>query len=215
MAKSKEEKAAYDKAYCLKNKEAKEAKAKVYRDKNKEKKRIYNLNNSEAIAKKSKEYKENNKKAISDKRKEYFEVNKEIINAKKRETYKKNPEKSNLTSQDWYRNNKERSAEYKRKYRAENPEVHQLCVQNRRARKLMAGGTLSKGIKEKLFKLQRGKCPCCNKPLGNKYHLDHIMPLFLGGSNTDDNIQLLRAECNFQKNSKHPFDFMQSRGFLF
>ena len=33
----------------------------------------------------------------------------------------------------------------------------------------------------KLFRLQRGKCPCCSKPLGNNYHLDHIMPIALGG----------------------------------
>jgi 5-methylcytosine-specific restriction endonuclease McrA len=51
-------------------------------------------------------------------------------------------------------------------------------------------------------------------PLGDNYHIDHIMPLALGGSNTDDNIQLLRQRCNNQKCAKHPVDFMQSRGFL-
>ena len=45
-------------------------------------------------------------------------------------------------------------------------------------------------------------------------HLDHIMPLALGGSNTDDNIQLLRARCNLQKRAKHPVDFMRERGYL-
>lgn len=69
-------------------------------------------------------------------------------------------------------------------------------------------------IAERLFKLQRGKCACCKQPLGDDYHMDHIMPLSLGGSNTDDNIQLLRAKCNQQKSAKHPVDFMQQRGFL-
>lgn len=55
---------------------------------------------------------------------------------------------------------------------------------------------------------------CCGLPLGDNYHIDHIMPLALGGSNTDDNIQLLRQRCNNQKCAKHPVDFMQSRGFL-
>jgi hypothetical protein len=40
------------------------------------------------------------------------------------------------------------------------------------------------------------------------------MPLALGGSNTDDNMQLLRAICNYHKYTKHPIDFMQSKGFL-
>jgi 5-methylcytosine-specific restriction endonuclease McrA len=44
--------------------------------------------------------------------------------------------------------------------------------------------------------------------------MDHIIPLALGGTNTDDNIQLLRAKCNKQKGAKHPIDFMQQRGFL-
>ena len=77
---------------------------------------------------------------------------------------------------------------------------------------------------------QRGGCKTCakardkaryesnteqsKKPLGNDYHLDHINPLALGGSKTDEKIQLLRATCNLQKNAKHPVDFMQSRGFL-
>ena len=62
--------------------------------------------------------------------------------------------------------------------------------------------------------LQKGLCPCCRKPLGNDYHMDHIIPLALGGSNGDNNIQLLRSECNLEKQAKHPVDFMQSRGFL-
>jgi 5-methylcytosine-specific restriction endonuclease McrA len=52
------------------------------------------------------------------------------------------------------------------------------------------------------------------QPLGDNYHLDHITPITLGGSNTDDNMQLLRQRCNNQKYNKHPIDFMQSRGFL-
>jgi len=95
-----------------------------------------------------------------------------------------------------------------------NPSAKCVYTQNYRARKLDNGGKLSKDIKSKLFILQKGKCPCCNQPLGEDYHLDHIMPLSLGGLNTDYNCQLLRQQCNNQKYNKHPVDFMQSRGFL-
>lgn len=95
------------------------------------------------------------------------------------------------------------------------PEKNRIDAHNHRARKLEAGGKLSRGLAERLFKLQRGKCACgCGQKLGDDYHRDHIMPLALGGTNTDDNIQLLRATCNLQKSVKHPIDFMQQRGFL-
>lgn len=98
-------------------------------------------------------------------------------------------------------------------YRDTNKELVREANENYRARKINAG-RLSKGISLKLYKLQKGKCACCKLPLGEDYHMDHIMPLVLGGKNTDDNIQLLRSKCNMQKNAKHPVDFMQQRGFL-
>lgn len=125
-----------------------------------------------------------------------------------------NPERARATTAAWIAANPEKAKAARLAYRAANPEVVRISNQNRRAKKRANGGKLSKGLAAKLFKLQKGKCPCCAKPLGNNYHMDHIMPLALGGSNTDDNMQLLRQRCNNQKHSKHPVDFMQSRGFL-
>lgn len=117
-----------------------------------------------------------------------------------------------------------KAAYYVAKYEKVNADVakwqkanaNQLRVhkQNRRARKRKVGGILSKGFVEKLFELQRGKCACCGLPLGKDFHRDHIMPLALGGENTDSNMQLLHQHCNNQKHAKHPIDFMQQRGFL-
>ena len=67
---------------------------------------------------------------------------------------------------------------------------------------------------KKLSTIQKGKCACCALPLGKDFHLDHKMPLALGGANEDSNIQLLRRECNIKKAAKHPINFMQERGFL-
>ena len=99
-------------------------------------------------------------------------------------------------------------------WKASNPDARRAYQQNRRARKNKSGGALSVDIVEKLLKLQKGKCPCCSLPLGDDFHLDHKMPLALGGDHVDDNMQLLKARCNMQKRASHPIDFMQSRGFL-
>lgn len=155
-------------------------------------------------------------------------THKERLNAEARAFNAANPGNKKAASAAWYAANKERhlavSAAWvaanpekvraiKSAWKKANPEAVRIDDHNRRARK-KAGGKLSKGLTEKLFVLQKGKCACCRKPLGDDYHLDHIMPLSRGGSNTDDNMQLLRAGCNLKKSAKHPVDFMQQRGFL-
>lgn len=143
---------------------------------------------------------------------------------------KKNKEKLAEKAKEWRAANKEWCYEYRKKWAAENPEkVRQsvykwrksnpeICgtlMQNRRARERAIDGVLSVDLVKRLFKLQRGKCACgCKQPLGSDFHRDHIMPLALGGTNEDSNIQLLTAKCNLQKSAKHPVDFMQQRGFL-
>ena len=162
-------------------------------------------------------------------RETWLETNRDIANAKSRANKRanpdrekanyaawvaKNPEKGKARSAEWRAKNPDRERENRNAWRDANPEAAKIHNQNRRALRMKNGGVLSRGLAEKLFALQRGKCACCGLPLGDKYHLDHIMPLALGGSNTDDNIQLLRSCCNSQKHAKHPIDFMQSRGFL-
>lgn len=163
------------------------------------------------------------------KAKAWYAKNTERVRATQAEHHKANPQRRREVSAACYARNREkyqlRAADYvaanpekirarDAKYRATHPEANRLAQQNRRAKKKEAGGRLSRDLSTRLFSLQKGKCPCCNQPLGDDYHLDHITPLALGGSNTDDNIQLLRAICNQQKHAKHPVDFMQSRGFL-
>lgn len=124
------------------------------------------------------------------------------------------PEKIRESNAKHYADHSEKYKADAAKYRAANSAACRINEQNRRARKRATNGKLSKDIAEKLFTLQRGKCACCRTPLGDNYHRDHHMPLALGGTNTDDNIQLLCPTCNLQKSAKHPIDFMQQRGFL-
>lgn len=174
-------------------------------------------------------YRAANKEIIAARNASYYEANKDkvkagvahyhIANRDKRKEYNadyhsKNRDKNNARSAAYHVKNRERRKAYAAAYLAANPEAFRAQSHARRARKREAIGTLSKNLTKKLFNLQRGKCACCGLPLGDDYHLDHIMPLVLGGTNTDDNIQLLRARCNLQKRAKHPVEFMQQRGFL-
>lgn len=136
-----------------------------------------------------------------------------------------NPEKARAVRNAWKAANQDRVIAYREANReksraaiaawyAENKERYRVYSHNRRAREAASGGALSPDLAERLLTLQSGKCACCGKPLGDDYHLDHIMPLALGGSNTDDNIQLLKAICNKRKAATHPVKYMQKKGFL-
>lgn len=144
----------------------------------------------------------------------YYAKNRKEILADKSDYYAKHAERLRAYAVDRYVANPAKMKAKSSAYRVANLDVFRIYYQNRKSRKQMNGGSLSKGLASKLFLLQKGKCPCCAQPLGDDYHLDHIKPLALGGQNTDDNMQLLRAICNLQKHAKHPVDFMQSRGFL-
>ncbi|MGZ4957334.1 MAG: HNH endonuclease [Methylobacter sp.] len=179
-----------------------------YRKENKEKKKAYDI-----------AYREKNKEIIKGKKKKYREENKEKIIASRLihgPIYRaKSKEKIAQYGAIYYAKNKEKRVEYGVIYRANNKEKIKNADYKRRALKAKTGGSLSKGITAKLMYLQKGKCAVCKTSVKKKgHHLDHIMPIALGGSNTDDNIQILCPTCNLQKGAKHPQVFMQSRGFL-
>lgn len=125
-----------------------------------------------------------------------------------------NPDRAKANSTAWRAANPERRRAAGAAWKVENPEICKVSGQNQRAKRSAAEGKLSAGLAKNLLKLQQGKCPCCQQPLGNDFHLDHVMPLSRGGLNIDSNMQLLRAVCNLNKSAKDPIRFMQQRGFL-
>jgi 5-methylcytosine-specific restriction endonuclease McrA len=107
---------------------------------------------------------------------------------------------------------RKRNPHYGAQHRTTNRDRYLVYRENRRQRE--ATGKLSRDIVGKLLTLQRGRCACCAKPLDSDYEIDHIIALSKGGTNTDSNVQLLRAECNAAKGSLHPIIYMQRKGWL-
>lgn len=125
-----------------------------------------------------------------------------------------NVDKRACIEQKYRESNREKESRRARNWAADNPEKARAKSQNRRAKVKGNGGTLSKGIVQTLMTLQKGKCACCAKSLKDGSHLDHVIPLALGGKNTDDNVQLLTPKCNLSKGAKHPIDYMRAKGRL-
>lgn len=142
------------------------------------------------------------------------EANKEKVAYNNRKHREANRDKVSELNRKWREANPEKNSERNRKWREANPEKRKVLNHNRRARIKGNGGTLSKAIVQTLMTLQKGKCACCGKSLKHGHHLDHVIPIALGGTNTDDNVQLLTPACNLSKGSKHPVDYMRSKGKL-
>jgi hypothetical protein len=127
--------------------------------------------------------------------------------AKNRKWYEQNKTVVKARALKWKKENPERSREILAKWKESNPEAYRDMQTRNFHMRRSAHGKLSKGIIQTLLDAQGGLCACCGVALNGVFHLDHIMPLALGGSNTDDNVQLLTPACNYRKGYKHPDDY--------
>lgn len=100
-------------------------------------------------------------------------------------------------------------------YRKLNPESRRSNDRNRAARKRNAVGRHSAADIRALYEKQNGKCACCLKRVPfHKKHVDHVMPLALGGGNGPENLQILCRSCNLSKSAKHPVEWARENGRL-
>lgn len=85
-----------------------------------------------------------------------------------------------------------------------------VCLQPLRsansARRRAAGvGYVSPAIVGRLWRTQHGACGCgCGRSLVYGYHIDHHVPIALGGRHTESNLRLLTPRCNLAKGAKDP-----------
>jgi 5-methylcytosine-specific restriction endonuclease McrA len=54
-------------------------------------------------------------------------------------------------------------------------------------------------MKKKIASNQKWKCRICHQLLDYTYEIDHIVPVFKGGSNNQDNLQALCRNCHGKK----------------
>jgi hypothetical protein len=125
--------------------------------------------------------------------------NSEEYKIKKREHHK-------ISSAKRYLENREENIKQASEWQKNNPERAQHRNRKRRAKIKNAEGSHTLEEIDEMLEKQQGLCACCGVTLGDRYgkHLDHIMPIVLGGRNSIDNLQWLCQFCNLSKNAKHP-----------
>jgi len=102
---------------------------------------------------------------------------------------------------------REEQGERERRYRAENPEANRAHNHARRARLRGAQGTHTAADIAAQRTRQKGSCYWCGTKVGRHYHVDHVMPVILGGSNGPENLVIACAPCNLSKHDRHPADW--------
>lgn len=130
----------------------------------------------------------------------YRQRNLEALRARSRAAYAAKPQGTRFRVKRWV---------------AANPDKVRVNRGRRRALLRNAAGSHTDIEILGLLKRQRCRCANCSKRLlGRRYHVDHVMPLFLGGSNYIANIQILCESCNRKKNAKDPIVWAQEQGRL-
>jgi 5-methylcytosine-specific restriction endonuclease McrA len=179
-----------------------------------ERTKAWGKENADHVYEYNKQYTDDHRDHINARNRDWIERNPERRKATKAADYERHKPKRIASAKRWREANPEVCKEIARRNREANPERYAASSRNYKHRKRNAEGTHTGDDIKALFKLQKGKCAYCPHKLGKGYHVDHIMPLALGGRNDRANLQLTCQPCNQSKSAKHPIVFAQSRGFL-
>jgi HNH endonuclease len=134
-------------------------------------------------------WRKSNKEKVKEQKRLWNLAHPEYIASHKLKWQRQNPEKHKISTLKWLNNNIGKIREYNHK---------------RRAMKLKNGGKITEKEWRELKDKYNYTCLCCNRHEPEiSLTLDHVKPLYLGGSNIIENAQPLCGTCNSRKGKKH------------
>ncbi len=121
------------------------------------------------------------------------------------------PERTRTIHQKYYMNNQEECRKRNEKWNKENTDKCKTYSRRRRACKLQQMGEWP--IPEATFIAELLEthpfCYYCQEPLGDGYHIEHMIPLSRGGLHDYRNVVLSCPPCNMRKGTKTAKEFKE------
>lgn len=124
---------------------------------------------------------------------------------KERYNYINVRQKRQKLSRNYYYNNTEKCLQRNKDWRTLHPEFTIANNLKKRTRE-----KIDPVLIKKIFELHNYTCLYCGK-YGGVLHLEHKIPLSRGGDNSEFNLAVACAKCNFSKNNKIDYEFMEYR----
>lgn len=224
----KEARSIYNKNHQKKNKEAIKAKKAIWRLANKEiiqaKRTTYRKAHLAKFAAQSAKHRKKFPEKVKERKKRYRLENLEKVNAANAKYLKENAERIKERQAIYHQKNRERILKRNREYKAANPEKRRAYLKenpgytirhnNRRRARRLGNGCEPYTIQQ-VLDLWGAICHICEEEIdlslprqvGKKgwqrgFHLEHLVPLSRGGSDTLANVKPSHALCNMEKGVK-------------
>lgn len=128
----------------------------------------------------------------------------------------KHPDRAKRSYNEWASHNREKINALHREGYRRNIQKHRsnnrLYLNQRRTTQAGNGGHFAKGDIDSIRRAQKNRCAYCRQK--KKLEIDHIIPVFLGGTSFPKNIQLLCRSCNAKKSKRHPLVYARTLGLL-
>jgi 5-methylcytosine-specific restriction endonuclease McrA len=169
---------------CIREKDrarrAKKSEDPAFRERERERSRVYREKNPERRAQTVRVYREQNREACIARTRAWQEANREHVNQTVRKRRSENPEQSRANWKRWNRVRKAR----------------------------IRGAEIREAVDPAIvWARDNGKCHICGKRADpDDWHLDHLVPVSLGGDHSYANVAVSHPLCNMRKGNRSAND---------